>query len=185
MLWADFKQKRSPGTEPDDKIARILCCMPDTRKFDYKNITDCSAAYKYFGSNSYCPEGCIGLLSCVRACPKGAIKENLEVDPDRCDGCGVCMEPCPLDLIVLTSPDEEVFVGCSTSLHTDKVKESCINGCLKCYICLDVCSQRAISIDKNGMPVIDYLKCDSCIKCVRKCPAGTIKRVDYRHKTRD
>ena len=64
-------------------------------------------------------------------------------------------------------------------LKTGEIERICGNGCVKCYICLNVCSEKAIYVNKKGLPVIDYSKCNECNECflcVRKCPTGVIKR---------
>ena len=104
MLIADFKKsvQEDEQKKNNSDIARILCNGKNNkRKFSYKNIKDCSVAYENFGNNSFCPGGCIGLDSCVRACPESAIDKNLFVDPLKCKACKSCVKICPLNLIVL------------------------------------------------------------------------------------
>lgn len=52
--------------------------------------------------------------------------------------------------------------------------------CVSCSVCEKVCPVKAISINENKMPVIDFGKCNLCGICVEKCPTGAIVRV---HKT--
>ena len=55
------------------------------------------------------PEACLHSLfkeypyhPCTDACPKGAIElQPLKINPDRCDGCGICISICPTDAISL------------------------------------------------------------------------------------
>jgi len=76
-------------------------------KFIYAGIRDCRAAMLYDGGPKVCPIGCLGLGTCARACPFGAITmgdNGLPVfNKDRCTGCGVCVEICPKNIITLTS----------------------------------------------------------------------------------
>lgn len=44
------------------------------------------------------------------------------------------------------------------------------NKCVKCYKCLDVCLQQAITSD--GYPEIDYERCIACWCCYEMCPEG-------------
>jgi electron transport complex protein RnfB len=161
----------------DTQLARIRCAGIDNKNFDYENILECKEAYERFGSNQKCKEGCVGLYSCVRACPEGAIKKDLTIDVDKCNGCGVCVETCPQNLIALSSRSEKIHIGCATSVAPENIKEVCKNGCVKCYVCLTACNNRAISVDRKGMPVVDYLLCINCMKCAMKCPVGVIKNI--------
>lgn len=53
------------------------------------------------------------------------------VDPEKCTGCGDCVEECPTDAIEMK--DEKAVVN----------EEECID----CGACVDVCPVEAISMD--------------------------------------
>ena len=46
--------------------------------------------------------------------------------------------------------------------------------CIRCGRCTDVCPQKAISTDENGI-FIDRQLCKSCARCVDACPQGALK----------
>ena len=75
--------------------------------FKYNGVSDCRAAALLAGGGKECPVGCLGLGSCVAACPFGAITigpDHLpKVDPALCTGCGNCERVCPKNIIHLTS----------------------------------------------------------------------------------
>lgn len=48
------------------------------------------------------------------------------------------------------------------------------NKCNGCEACVDVCPQRAISV-QNGMAVIDQRLCRQCGNCAEICPADAIR----------
>jgi 2-oxoacid:acceptor oxidoreductase delta subunit (pyruvate/2-ketoisovalerate family) len=46
--------------------------------------------------------------------------------------------------------------------------------CQKNFNCLVLCPHNAISVGKNGFPVIDYNLCTGCLICLRECPVSAI-----------
>ncbi|MEA3506503.1 MAG: 4Fe-4S binding protein [Elusimicrobiota bacterium] len=155
----------------------ILCTNGGVKKFVYCNIKDCRTAFEQFGPNGYCLQGCLGLYSCLRACPREAIGKDLKIDPELCDGCGICIEACPLGLVVLNENSKNIYTACNTALGPEESDSSCAKSCIKCYICFEACSQAAIYIDQRGIPHIDPEKCDNCLACVKKCPTGVIRKI--------
>jgi NADPH-dependent glutamate synthase beta subunit-like oxidoreductase len=71
--------------------------------FHYEGALDCRAAHLLYGGSKSCPEGCLGLGSCVRACPFDAIHMGPEglpvIDPNQCKACGNCVDACPRGVI--------------------------------------------------------------------------------------
>lgn len=76
-------------------------------KFRYDGVQDCRAAVLLNGGSKLCPIGCLGLGTCVKACPFDALRigpDNLPVvDMEKCTGCGTCERVCPKNIIHLTS----------------------------------------------------------------------------------
>ncbi|MBW1975920.1 MAG: RnfABCDGE type electron transport complex subunit B [Deltaproteobacteria bacterium] len=71
-------------------------------KFQYEGVQDCRAAVMFDHGQKVCEVGCLGLGTCVRACPFGALKMGKrlpEVDPKKCTGCGTCERVCPKGVI--------------------------------------------------------------------------------------
>jgi len=50
------------------------------------------------------PERCTGCGICVEVCPQEAIKvyDIAEVDGEKCTDCGTCVEECPNEAITIT-----------------------------------------------------------------------------------
>jgi quinone-modifying oxidoreductase subunit QmoB len=50
---------------------------------------------------------CVGCLTCFRSCPYGAISlsPKVAVDPQACEGCGICAAECPRFTIQINTPD--------------------------------------------------------------------------------
>ena len=60
--------------------------------FDYNGVSDCRAAILLYAGQKKCDVGCLGLGSCVKACPFDALSMGPNglpvVDSERCTGCG-------------------------------------------------------------------------------------------------
>jgi Na+-translocating ferredoxin:NAD+ oxidoreductase RNF subunit RnfB len=60
--------------------------------------------------------------------------------------------------------------------------KSCAWGCLGLGDCADVCDFGAISMDRNGLPVVDGSKCTACGDCVDICPKNLFSIHGVSHK---
>ena len=82
-----------------------------------------------------------------------------------CNCCGDCcgvlraikLEPKPADL---------VYSNYQAFVHAEN--------CTGCGICLERCQMDAISIDNDGMAVIDHDRCIGCGLCIITCPSEAI-----------
>lgn len=52
--------------------------------------------------------------------------------------------------------------------------------CVACGVCVKVCPQGAISIDRGMYAAVDFGKCVGCGKCARVCPASIIEISEVR-----
>ncbi|MBQ8509132.1 MAG: RnfABCDGE type electron transport complex subunit B [Clostridia bacterium] len=146
------------------------------RKYNYEGAPDCIAATRLGGGNKLCPNGCIGLGTCVSICPFDAIRiENgvSAVDYEKCQGCGKCVEACPKHIIKLIPYDSTHWVGCMSVDKGAVARSYCDVGCISCRICEKNCQHDAIHVN-NFVAVIDYDKCVMCGVCVEKCPRKII-----------
>ncbi len=50
-------------------------------------------------------EKCIRCMKCYENCRFDAINEELDIDEDKCEGCGVCSYVCPVDAISMVDRD--------------------------------------------------------------------------------
>ncbi len=146
------------------------------KKYLYEGVPDCHAASKIGGGDKLCRNGCIGLGTCVRACPFGAIaieKGVAAVDYTKCTGCGVCVRSCPKNIIRLIPFDSKYWVGCMSVDDGKTTRQLCDVGCISCKLCVKNCPAGAITVD-NFLARIDYNKCTGCGNCVEKCPRHII-----------
>lgn len=148
-------------------------------KFDYLGYGDCGSCELLAGGRKQCSVGCMGMGSCVSACPHDAVKiveGRAIIDKEKCVSCGICMKECPKSLISRVPKKAKVYVGCSTKCKGKEVKGFCQNGCISCGLCSKVCESGAIILIDN-IPQIDYKKCTGCLKCMIKCPVKCIKKL--------
>ncbi|MDR1158313.1 MAG: RnfABCDGE type electron transport complex subunit B [Oscillospiraceae bacterium] len=147
------------------------------RKFDYVGLPDCVAAMRLGdGGPLECSYGCIGLGSCVAACPFGAISVRDDVavvDHERCTGCLTCTKVCPKSLIIPVPYYADIVVACSSHERGGVLRKVCDIGCLGCRICEKICKHGAVTIT-DSLASIDYEKCVSCGDCAEKCPRRLI-----------
>lgn len=140
----------------------------------YDGVEDCLAAVLAGNGSKVCPDGCLGLGTCVRACPFNALKINENgiavVDPDRCTGCGKCVKACPRSIISIIPRIHKIYLACSNHELGAKVKKYCSVGCTACTLCVKATRSGAITM-VNNLPVLDYSKNETFIPASYKCPS--------------
>lgn len=121
----------------------VVFCLGDNRKaknkYRYLGISSCIAAQYLAEGPKACPGGCLGLGTCVQACPFGAI----EITPDGlavisrelCTGCRKCVQVCPRSVIRMKPLAATVQVLCNSHDKGALVRKYCEVGCIACHIC--------------------------------------------------
>ncbi len=156
----------------EPRVANHFCTGGDRaeRKYHYEGALDCRAMADLHGGDLLCHHGCLGLGTCIRACPFDALKMGPEgypvVIPNRCVGCGTCERVCPTGVINLFSLSERL-------LHFSHINE-CLAPCKQlCPAEIDIAAyvdfaaqgkyEEAINVikERNPLPLI----------CGRVCPA--------------
>ena len=114
---------------------------------------------------------------------------NLILNAETCTGCGICVDACPEEAIVLGP------VGATRRGAIDYAEPVDINPekCSYCGVCVIMCPFNAMTLkvdgeerlpilEKEGFPtydmvtVIDEEKCDRCTICEEVCPRDAIAR---------
>lgn len=172
------------GMEVADKIpvhAQVMCsgtCGVAVKQYRYEGAADCLAAERMGGGDKECPNGCIGLGTCVAACKFDAIhvvNGVAVVDPEKCSGCGACANLCPKHIISMIPVSSSYFVACRSVENGAKTRKQCSAGCISCHICEKNCPVGAITVN-DFVASIDQSKCIGCGKCAEKCPRKIIKK---------
>ncbi len=170
------------GVEAESAVrmrAQVMCSGTSEyakKKYIYEGIDDCEAASKIGSGDKLCKNGCIGLGTCVKACPFEAIsveKGVAVVDYTKCKGCGICVSACPKSIIKLIPFDSKHWVGCMSVDDGKNTRKVCDVGCISCRLCEKNCETGAITVN-NFVASIQYDKCNGCNKCIDKCPRHII-----------
>ena len=129
------------------------------------------------GGTKVCPNGCVGLGTCVNVCKFDAISvvDGVAViDGDKCTGCGKCSEACPKQIIKMIDEEQSYFVGCMSVDNGKTTASYCSVGCISCRLCEKACPTGAISVN-DFVAAIDAEKCTGCGACAEKCKRGIIR----------
>ncbi|HCL56180.1 MAG TPA: ferredoxin [Spirochaetia bacterium] len=186
---AELMGKSFDGIE--QKVAFIRC-QGNTHKakikYEYHGILECAQAEAYYQGPKSCTSSCLGLGTCVRACPFGAIEITpqmlVKVNYEKCTGCGLCVESCPRDIINLVPYREKPLVyqvACRSHENALNTKNQCSIGCIGCGLCARICPVQAIKVE-NFLAEIDYEKCIGCGQCANRCPTKAIPFVKKKKK---
>ncbi|MBP2644687.1 MAG: rnfB [Firmicutes bacterium] len=174
--------KVAAAMEP--RIAQVKCAGSNEKAvsaYAYQGISDCVAANLLFGGQKLCKYGCLGLGTCVKRCPFGALTMSDAglpvVDAVKCTGCGVCQGVCPKGVITMAPLDAHVRVNCNSKDKGPVARKACTTACIACTLCLKECSYGAIKME-NNLAVVDAKICaEQCseAKCLTKCPTKAIR----------
>ncbi|PLX81353.1 MAG: ferredoxin [Desulfuromonas sp.] len=162
----------------------VVVCQGDRRhakdRYHYLGLQDCSAAQKVAGGPKLCPAGCLGLGSCERVCPFGAIEMTAGglavISRGKCTGCRKCVAVCPRQVIRMTPADAEVHVLCNSHDKGAMVRKYCEIGCIACHICKKTVPE-AYRVE-NFLAVVEYDNNRRASDAVGKCPTHCIRDFD-------
>ncbi|WP_020674506.1 RnfABCDGE type electron transport complex subunit B [Geopsychrobacter electrodiphilus] len=183
------------GAETIEKIAHIMgveavsanpqlavvCCQGDnlkaSLKYRYLGLEDCNAAQKIADGPKTCPAGCLGLGSCMRACPFDAIEITSQglaiIDRDKCTGCQKCVATCPRQVIKMTPASATTHVLCNSTDKGAQVRKYCQVGCIACQICKKTAPE--VYQIENFLARVDYAADGDVLAAVAKCPTKCIR----------
>ncbi len=188
------------GVEIDSlmkKKVAVILCGGDTNQTKvqtlYNGVSDCISASLIAGGPKGCRYGCLGMGSCARACPFGAIEviNGLAVvHNELCVGCGKCVETCPRHLIKLVPADAKVHIYCSSPEKAPVKMKVCNVPCIACRKCVKAGEEGQFTvqgfrvevnyenspspdvIEKAGCPKNCLLTTEKHLEIERNEPAG-------------
>lgn len=168
------------ATAQERKVAIVLCQGGDgaaVRNAAYNGLADCVAADLAGGAGKGCRYGCLGLGSCSRVCPSGAIEIRTDrlavVHPELCISCGKCAATCPRKLIRLVPESRSIHILCSSRDRGPITKKLCSVGCIACTLCFKECKGSGITME-GTLAVVDYTTALDNEAVIAKCPQHTI-----------
>ncbi|MCL2139934.1 MAG: RnfABCDGE type electron transport complex subunit B [Treponema sp.] len=185
---ASLREKLSEITgktgEPVQALVSVLACQGSwlhaPQKGVYTGIQSCRGAKIAVGSTKLCIYGCMGFGDCLKACKFDAISLDKEkglpvVDIKKCTGCRLCINECPQKLLKGIGANLKGAFALCSNVSTEKqgILKTCKTACIKCGICVKTCPLQCIGLI-NGIPVVDYSKCNSCGSCNEKCPTKVL-----------
>lgn len=181
-LVAELTGKEAAPVEP--RIAQVACAGIAGKAapaYNYTGVADCTAANLLFGGQKVCKYGCLGLGSCVKSCPFGAMSMSPEglpiIDPLKCTGCGKCETVCPKNVIKMMPLIAKVRLNCNSKDKGAVARKACTAACIGCSLCIRECPHGAIKMD-NNIAVVDSEICHNVCteaRCLVKCPTKAIR----------
>lgn len=123
------------------RLQAVVFCRADIGAavaMNYNGIHDCTFANQVAGGPSECRYGCLGMGSCARKCPFGAIEiiNNVAVvHRELCVGCGSCVEVCPRHVIRLVPAEAEYHIYCNSPEKGAVKRSYCHASCIGCSKC--------------------------------------------------
>ncbi|BCR06925.1 ferredoxin [Desulfuromonas versatilis] len=164
----------------DPQVAVVLCQGDNAKaqaKYRYLGLHDCNAAQKIADGPKACPGGCLGLGTCARVCPFGAIEMTAEglavISREKCTGCRKCVAACPRSVIRMTPLDATVHVLCNSTDKGALVRKYCQVGCIACQICKKTAPEAYVI--ENFLARVTYEHHQLAAPAVEKCPTKCIR----------
>lgn len=170
------------------KQAVVLCRIDagGSPEINYNGIMDCTSANMVAGGPHDCRFGCLGLGSCARSCPFGAIEivgRVAVVHPELCVGCGKCVEACPRGVVKLIPAEANIHVYCNSPEKGALKRNYCKAGCIGCHKC-DRMLPGKFKINEF-LAQVDYdAEKVLCADDIRnfKCPANSLLSETVRYR---
>ncbi len=167
-----------------DTVSVLRCngsCQNAPAKIEYEGICSCLLANRITVGKSGCPDGCLHLGDCVKACPFGALSMDDTtglpvVNVDKCTSCGICVKTCPRGLFEIRPKGENgqmVYVACRNRQKGALARKNCSAACIGCMKCTKICPEIKVENNLSYIPITVSAK-QYGLSLVETCPTGAI-----------
>lgn len=169
------------ASEPHSEKVAVVCCSGTDqyaiRRAFYNGVNDCHSAMQVAGGAKGCVYGCLGLGSCSRVCPFGAIEMRTDhiavVHPELCVGCGKCVTACPRRIIKLVPKSAPLHVFCVSPERGAVKRKVCKAACIGCRKCVKAAGEKQMFI--NGFLASVNYENPPDVGIVTVCPAQVLR----------
>lgn len=95
----------------------------------------------------------------------------LKTHDDKCIGCYTCMAACS-NLFFKEEDNEKSCIEVFPAEGTDNFR---LSVCNQCGTCVEVCPTDALSVNKQGVIMLNKTLCSGCYVCVDACPTNNFR----------
>lgn len=96
------------------------------------------------------------------------MKKVLKTYPDKCIACHLCESVCS-NLYFKVDKAEKSCIRINESSSPTEMKV-----CNQCQTCVQVCPTQALSVNHQGVVMLNKKLCIGCLMCVAACPTKTM-----------
>jgi carbon-monoxide dehydrogenase iron sulfur subunit len=93
----------------------------------------------------------------------------LKTFPEKCNGCNVCMSVCSKLYFKEDNPEKSAI-----KVTPAGEKSYALNVCNQCGACVPECPTLALTINKQGVVMLNKSLCINCLACVAVCPSDSM-----------
>lgn len=167
------------------KTMAVLHCQGNCQnapdKTAFEAVGSCRIANRISSGQSGCPNGCLRLGDCVKACRFGALSINKEtglpsIDETKCVSCGACVKVCPRGLFEIRQQSDNgaiVYVACRNRQKGATARKNCQKACIGCMKCTKI--NDLVKVENNLSYIPSELDADKYgAELAQNCPTGAI-----------
>lgn len=179
------------AAEKAPTVAVLRCqgtCQNAPSKTEYDGVSSCRIANRISAGQSGCPDGCLHLGDCVKACKFGALLFDEAtgmpvINAAKCVSCGACVKACPRGLFEIRPVQNNslVYTACRNRQKGAVARKNCSKACIGCMKCSKICDLIKVENNLSYIPA-EVNAAEFGAELKNNCPTGAII---YREKIND